>query len=157
MAYVDVPKDLTRVKSKVFFNLTKRQLVCFGGGALIGVPLYFLARVPLGSTVALTLMALVLLPAMLFGLYEKNGQPLEVILRNIIRSSLLRPKVRPYRTDTFYAAIQRQEQLEKEVKQIVQKNGKEKASAKRRKTAAKVDGSRTETDRGRHSQGKKRQ
>lgn len=40
MAYVPVPKDLTTVKSKVFLNLTKRQLICFGGGALIGVPLF---------------------------------------------------------------------------------------------------------------------
>ena len=28
MAYVNVPKDLSKVKSKVLFNLTKRQLVC---------------------------------------------------------------------------------------------------------------------------------
>ena len=34
--YVPVPKDLTKVKTKVAFNLTKRQLVCFGCGALIG-------------------------------------------------------------------------------------------------------------------------
>lgn len=26
MAYVNVPKDLTKIKSKVLFNLTKRQL-----------------------------------------------------------------------------------------------------------------------------------
>ena len=32
MAYVPVPKDLTKVKTKVAFNLTKRQLVCFGCG-----------------------------------------------------------------------------------------------------------------------------
>ena len=44
MAYVPVPKDLTRVKTKIAFNLTKRQLVCFGCGALIGVPLFFLLR-----------------------------------------------------------------------------------------------------------------
>ncbi len=37
MAYVPVPKDLTKVKTKVAFNLTKRQLICFGSGALIGV------------------------------------------------------------------------------------------------------------------------
>lgn len=49
MAYVPVPKDLTKVKTKVMFNLTKRQLVCFGGGALIGVPLFFLLREPAGS------------------------------------------------------------------------------------------------------------
>ena len=41
MAYVTVPKDLTHVKSKVLFGLTKRQLVCFGGALLTGGPLYF--------------------------------------------------------------------------------------------------------------------
>ena len=44
MAYVDIPKDLTSVKTKVMFNLTKRQLICFGGGALIGVPLFFVLK-----------------------------------------------------------------------------------------------------------------
>ena len=37
MAYVTVPKDLTKVKSKVVFGLTKRQLICFGGALLVGV------------------------------------------------------------------------------------------------------------------------
>ena len=44
MAYVTVPKDFTRVKSKVVFGLTKRQLICFGGALLVGVPLFFLLR-----------------------------------------------------------------------------------------------------------------
>ena len=52
MAYVPVPKDLTKVKTKVAFNLTKRQLVCFGSGALIGVPLFFLIRGPAGNSAA---------------------------------------------------------------------------------------------------------
>ena len=29
-SYISVPRDLTKVKSKVMFNLTKRQLICFG-------------------------------------------------------------------------------------------------------------------------------
>lgn len=41
MAYVPVPKDLTAVKTKVMLNLTKRQLICFGSGILVGVPLFF--------------------------------------------------------------------------------------------------------------------
>ena len=44
MAYVPVPKDLAAVKTKVMFNLTKRQLVCFGSGAALGVPLFFLLK-----------------------------------------------------------------------------------------------------------------
>ena len=52
MAYVTVPKDLTRVKSKIVFGLTKRQLICFGGALLVGVPLYFLTRDYLSSGTA---------------------------------------------------------------------------------------------------------
>ena len=41
-SYISVPRDLTKVKSKVMFNLTKRQLICFSVAALIGVPSFFL-------------------------------------------------------------------------------------------------------------------
>ena len=44
MPYVSIPKDLTKVKTKVVLNLTRRQLVCFGSAAAIGVPTYFLTR-----------------------------------------------------------------------------------------------------------------
>ena len=44
-AYISVPRDLTRVKSKILFGLTKRQLICFGTGALIGVPVYFFVQI----------------------------------------------------------------------------------------------------------------
>ena len=36
-----MPRDLANVKTKVAFNLTKRQLICFGAAALVGVPLFF--------------------------------------------------------------------------------------------------------------------
>ena len=39
MAFVSVPKDLTKVKNKIIFNLTKRQLICFGIAAAVGLPL----------------------------------------------------------------------------------------------------------------------
>lgn len=135
MAYVPVPQDLSKVKSKVLLNLTKRQLLCFGGGALVGVPLFFLFKGPLGSSNALMCMMLVLIPAMLFGLYEKNGQPLEKVLVQMIRVCFLRPKVRPYRTRNFYDTLRRQEQLKQEVKRIVQAKGPERDAG--RKTAQK--------------------
>ena len=40
-SYISVPRDLSKVKTKVFMNLTKRQILCFGAGALIGVPVFF--------------------------------------------------------------------------------------------------------------------
>ena len=119
MAYVPVPKDLTKVKSKVLFNLTKRQLICFGGGALIGVPLFFLLRGSLGASSAAILMVLSMLPLFVMGLYEKNGRPLEKVLGDVIQTVLLRPKRRPYQTDNLYAVLMRQEQMEREVQKIV--------------------------------------
>ena len=74
-AYISVPRDLTKVKSKVAFNLTKRQLVCFGTAALIGVPLFFVLRDSGGNTAATLGMMAVMLPAFFLGMYEKNGQP----------------------------------------------------------------------------------
>jgi len=121
MAYVPVPKDLTQVKSKVMFNLTKRQLICFGCGALIGVPLFFLLREPFGTSPAVIIMVIAMIPFFAFALYEKNGQPLEKILENIIQTLFLRPKQRPYQTNNLYAALVRQEQLEKEIRNVIKK------------------------------------
>jgi hypothetical protein len=121
MPYVTVLKDVTKVKTKVLFNLTKRQLICFGGGLLIGVPLFFLTRNSLGNTMSTLLMIFSMVPAFLLAMYEKNGQHLEVILRNMIRSVFLRPKKRLYRTNNFYAVIDRQNKLDKEVYRIVHK------------------------------------
>jgi len=122
MAYVPVPKDLNAVKTKVMFNLTKRQLVCFGGGAAVAVPLFFLCKTFMNTSVASLIMIIVLLPFMLLAMYEKNGQPLEKIVRNIVQVCFLRPKQRPYQTNNFYAALERQENLDKEVYCIVNKN-----------------------------------
>lgn len=119
MAYVPVPKDLTKVKSKLLFNLTKRQLICFGGGALIGVPLFFLLRGSLGASPAAILMVLSMLPLFVMGLYEKNGRPLEKVLGDVIQTVFLRPKQRPYQTDNLYVALMRQEQMKREVQKIV--------------------------------------
>ena len=119
MAYVPVPKDLTKVKTKVMMNLTKRQLICFGAGAAVGVPLFFLLKSQTGTSAAAICMVVVILPFFLLAMYEKNGQPLEKIIRNIVQVCFLRAKQRPYTTNNFYALIERQENLDKEVYRIV--------------------------------------
>lgn len=121
MAYVTIPKDLTKVKTKVMFGLTKRQLICFGAAALIGVPLFFLLKSAINSSAATLCMIVVMLPFFLLAMYERHGQPLEVIAGQMIQTMFLRQKERPYQTDNFYSAIERQMQTEKEVKAIVRK------------------------------------
>ena len=121
MAYVTIPKDLTKVKSKVLFGHTKRQLICFGAAALIGVPLFFLLKSVINTTAATLCMIVVMLPFFLLAMYERHGQPLEVIAGHIIRSMFTRTKERPYQTNNFYAAVERQAQTEKEVMAVVRK------------------------------------
>ena len=122
MAYVTIPKDLTKVKSKVLFGLTRRQLICFGAAVLVGVPLFFLLRNAVSSSLATLCMILVMLPFFLLAMYERYGQPLEVILGQMIQTMFVRPKIRPYQTNNFYAAIEQQAEVEKEVRAVVKKS-----------------------------------
>ncbi len=69
-------------------------------------------------------MMVIMMPFFFLAMYEKNGQPLEVILNHMIQAIFIRPKIRPYKTDNYYAALERQAQAEKEVDRIVQ-NSKE--------------------------------
>ncbi len=118
-AYIPVPRDLTRVKSKILFNLTKRQLICFGLAALIGVPSFFLIRSFGGTSMAVMCMIIIMIPMFLLAMYEKDGQPLEVIAKHFIITKFIRPKIRPYKTDNYYEILHRVAAAEKEVEKIV--------------------------------------
>lgn len=118
-SYISVPRDLTKVKSKVMFNLTKRQLVCFGMAALIGVPSFFLLKTVTTVNTAVMGMMVIMMPFFFLAMYEKNGQPLEVIVGHIITSVFTRPKKRPYQTDNYYAALMRDVAAQREVEEIV--------------------------------------
>ena len=118
-SYISVPRDLTKVKSKVMFNLTKRQLICFSAAALLGVPSFFLLKMVGSSSMAAMGMMVVMMPLFFLAMYEKNGQPLEVFMGHFIQANFTRPKIRPYQTDNYYAALMREIQAEKEVEEIV--------------------------------------
>ncbi len=107
MPFVPVPKDLSKVKTKVALNLTKRQLICFSAAAAIGVPSYLLSREALGGEGAMLLMIGLMLPLFFLAMYEKDGQPAEKILRNVLRTRLW-PGGRPYRTRNLYEIIEKE-------------------------------------------------
>lgn len=134
MAYVNVPKDLTRVKNKIAFNMTKRQLICLGIAVIMGIPFYFLTRNVLGTSNAATGMVFLMLPAFLFAWYEKDGMHLEQILRNIIRVRFLRPAIRTYETVNRYA---KKEDVEKKGETIVEKTQNQKRKRVKGKRIAK--------------------
>jgi len=131
LAYVTVPKDLNRVKTKVALNLTRRQLICFSAAGLVGVPLYLFTRQGLGNDMAALLMVLVMLPLFAFALYEKDGMPLEAFIGNYIRVRFLYPRIRPYQTENFYRLIQSEINHRKELRiRAHNKNRKERKTKK---------------------------
>ena len=117
-SYISVPRDLTKVKSKVMFNLTKRQLICFGVAALLGVPSFFLIKQIAATSTAAIGMMVIMMPFFFLAMYEKNGQHLEVILGHLIEATFVRPKERPYKTNNYYDVLHRCEVANEEIMDI---------------------------------------
>ena len=126
-AYIPVPRDLTRVKTKVFFNLTKRQLLCFGAAALIGVPIFFLVKATGNVSLAALSMMIVMLPLFFLAMYERDGFPAEKILYFMIRQKFLTPGIRPYKSENIYRRLEETERIKEEVRELEEKAGGRKA------------------------------
>ena len=105
MAFVTVPKDLSRVKSKIAFNLTKRQLLCFGAAAAVGIPFYIFTKNSLGTSVSGILMIFIMLPFFFLAMYEKDGLPFEQIFINFIRFCRSE-QIRTYQTHNLYRQLE---------------------------------------------------
>ena len=85
------------------------------------MPFFFLLKAAGNVSLAALGMILVMLPLFFLAMYEKDGQPLEVVAKHFIQTKFLRPKVRPYQTDNYYAAVLRQYKVYREVAEIVRK------------------------------------
>jgi hypothetical protein len=110
MPYVNIPNDLSKIKTKIAFNLTKRQLLCFGGAAAIGIPTYLFTRSAIGNSAAMFVMITLMLPLFFVAMYERDGLPFEKVARNIVRACFIRPGSRPYKTENFYAILNKEEE-----------------------------------------------
>ena len=75
----------------------------------------------IGTSTAVLVMIFVMLPFFLLAMYERNGQPLEKVLRNMVNVIFVRPKQRPYKTKNYYACLMKQKKLYEEVQSKVEK------------------------------------
>lgn len=118
---VPVPKDLSGIKTKVALNLTKRQIICFSGAAITGVPLYFLTKGVLGTQAAALIMVGVMLPFFFLAMYERDGFSAEKLLYFMIRQKILTPGIRPYKSENLYEQLEEREKIKKEVRYLEEK------------------------------------
>jgi len=124
MAYVDVPKDLTNIKTKFIGNFTKRQCVCFGMGIVVGFPGYFIIRSLAGTTPAFYSLIALMAPFFLFGIMEKDGLPLEAYLLNFIRHRFAYPQVRLMENENIYEYVDEAVKRDKARKRLEKLNKK---------------------------------
>ena len=124
---VNVPKKLTGIKRKVALNLTKRQLICFGAAAIIGIPLYLVTKRTLGTDLSAILMIAVMVPLFLLAMYEKDGMPAEKVLKLIIRQKYLLPGIRRYKSENLYRRLEEKDRIRKEVLSLERKASEKKS------------------------------
>ncbi|MCM1376490.1 MAG: PrgI family protein [Lachnospiraceae bacterium] len=118
---VSVPKNLSGIKTKVAMNLTKRQLICFGSAAAVGIPFYLVTKGVLGTQVSALVMVALMLPFFFLAMYEKDGFPAEKILYFMVRQKLLTPGIRPYKSENLYEQLEQREKIKKEVRCLEEK------------------------------------
>lgn len=125
---VSVPKDLSGIKTKVALNLTKRQIICFSGAAITGIPLYLLTKGVIGVQAAALIMVAVMVPFFLLAMYTRDGFPAEKILYFMIRQKILTKGIRIYKSENLYRQLEEKERIRKEVSYLEQKakGGREK-------------------------------
>lgn len=104
--YVQIPKDLNDIKEKFIMGFTKRQVICFAIGLAVGAPVFFLTRETVGMSGAIFVMGAVASPAILCGLYRKNGIFLEKQIR-YMKEYFTRPRKRYYRSLNIFMCIER--------------------------------------------------
>ena len=74
----------------------------FCGSPRYGTTAFLLLKDSAGTSMAAFAMIVVMLPCFLLAMYEKHGQPLEVVIKNVIQTKFIRPKERPYQTEKLF-------------------------------------------------------
>ena len=129
MKYIRVPKDINAIKEKLFFNLSKRQALSFLIGAICGFPVYYLTK-GIDLTLAVVLMFIAAAPALVWGMFERNGLHIEDYAK-LIKNYLKTDKIRRYETSSPYRLIEDEIEYERLVKRL--KQGGKKVAVQRRK------------------------
>ena len=94
MAYVPIPKALKKVKTKVAFNLTKRQLIGFTIAGMIGIPIYLFMRKVVPNDIAVIFLIVSTLPIFFITLFEKDGLSFEKYFKYVYLHKFYQPQKR---------------------------------------------------------------
>ena len=126
--YVPIPKDLRKVKTKVAFNLTRRQLIGFTIAGFVGIPIYLFMRQFMPNDIAILFLIISTLPIFFITLFEKDGLTFEKYFKYIYLHKFYQPPTR-VRKEVYLE--QKKRNAEKEIRRK-SKNTKEKQTSSKK-------------------------
>lgn len=97
---VSVPKELKKIKSKLFFGLTKRQLIGFGSAIAIGLIVFFFFREISNLDIAMYALFVAVAPIFFITIYTKDGMPAEKWIKLILEYKYLNPLKRTFKINS---------------------------------------------------------
>lgn len=139
MAYVNMTKDFSEVKKTISgIGLTKRQVLAFGTGLAVGIPIFLLSKSILHDiTASIMLMAVLVAPVCFALLYKKDGAYIETRIQYWYETHHIRNTDRPYQTDNLYDFMEEEKRIKEEVEKIVFR-GKSEQQIKQIKASGKM-------------------
>lgn len=117
MAFVNVPKDIMKIKEKYVFGLGKRELISLSLAGLIGIPLYLRLKEIMGVQ-SLYIMIIFVIPILSIGFYEDDGIYLEKKILYVIKFYTSK-QIRIYKSNNFYKRIDRKIKINKKIKKVL--------------------------------------
>ena len=135
MIAVRIPEEIRKYKEKIAFGLTMRQIICTFITLAICVPLYLFGKGKISEDILSWLIILIGLPFTAIGFIKFNGMTMERFALAIIKTELIYPTKRKYKSENAFREWQElaeKEELPKNLFQRMQlKRYKEKLALER--------------------------
>lgn len=101
---VPIPKELKTIKSKLFFGLTKRQLIGFSSALVIGFPVFLLLK-NFNLEIALYGLFFTAFPVIFGTIFTKDGMPAETWIKLYLEYKYLNPQRRYFKVSKKNAKV----------------------------------------------------
>lgn len=114
MIEIEIPKDISKIESKMIWIFTKRQLIALIAGLAVCIPAYMgIGKlIPSDNSAKIFIIIILALPFIAFGWIKPYEMPFEQFIISIFRSLVVATKVRKYSTNNLYEVFA--EQIQKE-------------------------------------------
>lgn len=93
---ISIPKNLKTIQAKLFFGLTKRQLIGFGIGLSIGITVFILIK-GFNTDIAMYALFGVTAPIIFATIYQKDSMYIEQWIKLMLEQKYLNPDKRHYK------------------------------------------------------------